>query len=392
VQGCEKAIAELRKIGITSGSVIDPFCAPKDRIRKAFERDEKPLFQLPGALGQMLNPQLKLKRFVAILAKAKSGKTALLYYLALVAKRCGLDVALFAAGDEDEDSSILRFATILKGKNPEKEFCGKHALPVMDCDRNQTGMCQLKKRLKRCTGAIILTDEERKKLTPEELLEKNPDHVPCTCCRNTPHSLFKPAIWYKVETVDALGWVEATRAFRRFQKVTPNRHIRLFTYDSDTLTVAEMERRLDVEEDNTGWVPTVVIGDYPDLFADENPREHEFRHKENKKWKAMRGFSQRRNVLLIVVTQSNMTGYRQTSLNETNVNEDRRKLDHVTWLGAIHQTAIEKRKRVARFGPLVQRKGLLVPGRQVVLLQALEKGRLYRDSFFAMIEDEAEKD
>jgi hypothetical protein len=388
---CEKAISNLKKVAVMSGQKIDPFNVSKERLREAFLRDTEPLFKLPGDLGKMLNSQLKLKRFLAIIAKAKSGKTALLYYMATVAKRCGNNVAVFAAGDEDEDSSILRWAVMMTGKNNEKEFCGTQAVPVMDCDKNQTGLCNLPKRRKRNNGALMFTDEERKKLTPEDMLEKEPNYCVCTCCRNIPNSNFKPAIWYKYDTVEQLSWPEAHKAFTRFHKVTPNRRIRLFTYSSDELTVSEMRRTLEVEEDNTGWVPTVVIADYPDLFADEKSGEAEFRHKENKKWKALRGLSQNKSILLIVVTQSNMGGYKSTSLDATNVNEDRRKLDHPTGIYAIHQTPIEQKKKVARFGPVLQRRGRLVPGRQVVVLQALERGRFYKDSFFTQLNLEEEK-
>lgn len=387
---CEKALSGHKKVAVLTGQKIDPFTAPKERLFDAFNRDEEPLFKMPGALGRMLNPHLKQHRFLAVIAKAKSGKTALLYYIATVAKRFGNNVAVFAAGDEDEDSSILRWAVMLTGKNNEKEYCGPQAVPIMDCERNQNGLCTLPARKKRNCGALMFTDEENKNLTPEEMLDKEPNYCACTACRKNPKGDFIPAIWYKQDTVEHLTWQEAAKAFRRFHRVTPNRSVRLFTYNSDELTVAEMRRVLEVEEDNTGWVPTVVIADYPDLFADES-RDQEFRHKENKKWKALRGLSQNKDVLLIVVTQSNMGGYKSTSLDATNVNEDRRKLDHPTGIFAIHQTPIEQRKKLARFGPVLQRKGRLVPGRQVVVLQALERGRFYKDSFVTQMKTEEEK-
>lgn len=376
---CEQAITEMRKVRLMTGQCINPF-SDKDRVIEAFEKDEKPLFKLTGAIGRMVNPQLKPGKFIGILARAKTGKTALMYNWSTIAKRYGNNVAVFACGDEDEDSSILRYGVILSGKNNEQEFCGTIAAPVMDCQHNQNGLCRLPQRPTR--ECIDLGEEEFYRLSPEELLDKIPKYLPCSKCRKKRGSNFKPAVWYEEQKIEHLDWRAAWKRFKSFNNVTRN-PFKLFTYSSGTLSWPEIERVLDVLEDNEGWIPNVVFVDYFDLMKDTTG-EKEFRHKENEKWKSGRRFSQDRNVLLIGATQSNMFGgVEKESLDGGNVNEDRRKLDHVTALFAINQTKDEKKKRIARFGPVVLRRGKFDIDYQCVLMQCLERGKLYTDSFLA---------
>ena len=377
---CEKAISDVKKIELSSGNVCNPF-TDKEKIMNAFLKDEKPLFKLTGALGRMINPQLKTKKMIAFLGRAKSGKTWWLYLFAIIAKRWGNNVAVFAAGDEDEDSSIVRWGCMLTGKNSEEEYTGKFAMPVMDCRKNQTGECSRSCRKCACMLPDI-PDEEYAKMKPEDLLRNTPKgYKVCTVCRGKKTNVYVPAIWYEWKKVDHLIWQQAYRSFRRFTKYTPKASVKLFSYPSDTLTVSEIDRVLTREEDNNGWVPTVVIVDYPDIMTDESGNK-EVRHKENSKWIGLRRLNQEKSVLLIVATQSNMMGYGSDSLGAQNVNEDRRKLDHVTALFGINKTDDEERKRICRIGPIMFRKGRADVAYQVLVLQGLEMGVPARDSEF----------
>jgi len=374
---CEQAVAELRAVKLNTAQVCTPF-EDKQKVMDAFLKDEKILFKLPGAIGMMMNPNFKAKRFVALLGTAKRGKTWWLYRLAKAAKHYGNHVAVFAAGDEDEDSSIVRFGCMLTGKNPDKEYTGKMAVPVMDCIANQEGGCPFNPK----GGMGLKTDKEDiERMTPEQLLEENKKHVPCTRCRGVKGKAknFLATAWYKWDTVEQLSWQSAWKSFTKFHKLTPRASLKLFSYSSDTLTVAEINRQLDMAEDNEGWVPTVVIIDYPDIM-DHDSNEKEKRHTENAKWIGIRKMTQDRSVLGIVVSQSNMGGYGADSLDTTNVNEDRRKLDHVTALYGLNQTDQEKRKRIARIGPLLQRRGKFDTEYQIFVLQCLEKGNPFLDT------------
>lgn len=377
-QLCEEAVAEVKKVRLQTGQVCDPF-ADKDKVREAFLKDEKPLFKLSGAIGKMLNPQLKSKRMLAFIATAKRGKTWLEYKLAKTAKRYGNHVAVFAAGDEDEDSSIIRFGTMLTGKNTDDEYTGTFAFPLFDCVKNQTDNCF--KRCRKGRGRLPdIPKEEFDRMTPEQILDKCPKWRPCAACRNTTkYGVYEAAVWYKNKTVGKLVWQDAWKAFTRFRKFSPKSSLRLFTYSAQTLTVSEIIRQLDMAEDMDDWVPTVVVVDYPDIMQDESDSK-EVRHKENEKWLKLRKLSQDRSILLILVTQSNTGGYGSDSIVATNVNEDRRKLDHVTGLFAINQSDDEKRKRIARIGSVVQRKGRADIEFQVMILQELEKGNMFTDS------------
>jgi hypothetical protein len=374
---CEKAVADLKSFKLQTGQVCNPF-EDKQKVMDAFLRDEKQLFKLPGALGRMMNPQFKSKRFMAFLGTPKRGKTWILYRLAKAAKRFGNHVAIFAAGDEDEDSSIVRLGCMLTGKNPDDEFCGQTAFPVMDCAKNQeqTG-CPLCKT----GGGLSISKAEMEMMSAERLLQTEKKHKPCTKCRHDPKRMtnFDASVWYEMRNVEKLTWQTAWKHFKLFHRFTPKASVRLFTYSSNTLTVSEMNRQLDMAEDMDGWVPTVVLVDYPDIMADES-KDNEKRHKENDKWTKLRKMSQDRSVFLGVVSQSNSGGQGAESLETTNVNEDRRKLDHVTAMYGLNQTDAEKRRKMMRIGPIVQRKGKFDTEYQVLVLQCLEMGNPFVDS------------
>lgn len=375
---CEEAVTQVRQIRVQSGQVCDPL-NDKQKLMDAFLKDERQLFKLKGALGRMMNPQFKPKRMIGILARAKAGKTAWQYRLGLLAKRQSNHVAIFAAGDEDEDASIIRMACSITGKNNDDEYVGDYALPVIDCGKNQRNECQKKGR--RCRrGLPELSKEDLERLTPEELLASAPKYTACSYCREREPRSFEPAVWYKEKTVGKLIWQEAWRAFQRFHRWSPKSSLRLFTYSAKTLTVSEIIRQLDMAEDIDGWVPTVVIVDYPDIMDDES-KSSEVRHKENEKWLALRKLSQDRSICLIVATQSNRLGFGQDSLDTENANEDRRKIDHCTAFYALNQTDGEKRKRLMRVGPIAIRKGKFDVEYQVQVLQAMEAGQPFRDSF-----------
>lgn len=374
---CEKAVSELKRVDVSTAQMCKPL-ENRQKVMDAYLKEEKQLFKLPGALGRMLNPHLKAKKFLAFLGTAKSGKTWWLYRLAKAAKHYGNNVAVFAAGDEDEESSIIRWGCIFTGKNPDEEYTGKIAYPIMDCEANQEGGCPFNPN---GSAGLSTEKEEREKLLPERLLEIEKNHKVCTRCRDKADKRhnFQPAVWYKWDTVELGQWQSTWKAFHAFQKISPRASIQLFTYPSNTLTVSEIERQLDWVEDTEGWVPTVVIVDYPDIMASES-QEKEVRHKENAKWISLRRFNQERSVLLIVASQSNMGGYGSDSLEATNVNEDRRKLDHVTALFGINRTELEKRMKTARIGPLLLRKGKFDTEYQMMVLQCLEKGAPFVDS------------
>lgn len=386
VKECEKALVETKRVRVLTGQIVD-LQDSKDKLIEAFEQDEKPLFRLPGHLGRMFNSQFKRQRFIAFLAIAKAGKTWVIYKLALVAKMSGLNVAVFAAGDEDEASSLIRLSILLTHKNNDPDFCGPMFAPVMDCVWNQNGTCSKRFRTCQTTASVLPSSEDKQFLTPEILLDSAPSsYVPCTHCRHSKKhpEYFQPAVWYAKEEVEEMGWREAWRSFRKLNSLNRKSRLKLFTYPNDTLTVTEMERVLDVMEDQYGWVPDVVIVDYPDIMRDDG-QDKEFRHKENGKWKSLRRFNQERNNLLITVTQSNRVGYKVKSMGADSVNEDRRKLDHVTALYAINQSEQEKALHMLRMGPIVQRKGRFETSYQMCVLQSLEKGSPFKDSFFVRV-------
>jgi len=124
-----------------------------------------------------------------------------------------------------------------------------------------------------------------------------------------------------------------------------------------TTTVAEIQADITglVRE---GWVPDVVVVDYPDILAPEaGSAKEEYRHQINITWQALRRLSQENHVLLVTATQSDAKSYGVRLLRREHFSEDKRKFSHVTGIVGINQDPQEKELGVFRLNWIALREG-----------------------------------
>lgn len=357
-----------------------------DRIGRAFESPMKSIVQYPGAVGELVNPQLTRDALVAFLAPEKRGKSWIMLDLARRAVSQRLNVAFFQAGDMSEAQQLRRLGIHLAKRSDQERYCGEQYQPVKDCKRNQTGECQKEVResfmgLDNDEGGVS-EQQARSELTFPELVElhkHNPDYKACYNCKEyRERSAQLGAPWLK--KTDVGSPLEKTEAEQLFEDyfVENNRQLMISTHPNNTLSVPKISSHLD-KWYRQGFVPDVIVVDYADLLTGQGG---EYRHQQNEIWKGMRGLSEERHCLFVTATQADANSYSQGRLNMSNFSEDKRKLAHVTAMYGLNQDPAGREKDIGmmRINELVIREG--EGGREVTVLQNLKRGQPILTSYW----------
>lgn len=367
---------------------IDVFNSP-EIITAAIEESNTPLIRMGGALGQLIDGDLHRGGLVAFLGQEKIGKTWLLMEFGFAALRNRLNVAFFQAGDMTEKQQITRMMIRTAQRSTKKKYCGDVLIPVYDCTLNQNDMCDMRERTSD-VGIQYQSEETFNKCTSDAFKKKefydsqtDNGYIPCDYCRTDRERKhrYRGALWWKVENKKVLAAPDAVRSAKLFSKKMKGRTIRLASYDSDTLTISMIESQLDNWIEQQGFVPDVVIIDYPDIMAPES-YIHDFRHQQNSIWIGLRKLSTKYDCLLLVVTQADADAYGKEDLTLKNFSNDKRKYSHVTAFYSLNQTAEEKAQGILRIGTLLAREEEFDTRRHVCVMQCLSIGRAHMGSYF----------
>lgn len=374
VEDADKILTDFVQVSRPKSSGVNPMDDP-DVMRRAFESRQEPLFQIPGALGVMMNPQFTRQSFIGILGPEKRGKTFRMIDLSMQAWRQGCNVAFFQVGDLSEEQFVRRQGIYLTRCSDDPRYCGEIKIPVMDCFKNQTDDCN---SIYRTSTFGVIGEEE----TLDFETARAEGYVPCTECLREDKANFRPTVWWELRSsVKPITWREAFRQAQRVKKRHRAKGFKLSVHPNSSISVSEIDTILRQWEEFEGFVPDVILIDYADILAPE-PGSKEFRHQENDKWKAMRRLNQHWNCCFITATQADADSYDKKSLGLKNFSEDKRKYAHVTAMYSLNQTPAEKQQRVMRFGELLVREDAFDQGKEATVLQCLEIGRPHLASYF----------
>jgi hypothetical protein len=382
----QKEALSFKPISKESGNWID-LSNPSvlDNIDRAFTSSTECLIHFPGPLGTFWNDQLVRDGFVAIMSCEKRGKSFLLLEFAIRAAKQKRKVAFFQAGDMTEGQQLKRIAIRLAKKSNLEKYSGKMLEPVCDCIFNQTGKCDRKER-RGDYGIFEKMNEEqiRREITMNELkeaYENNPDYTPCSVCKEYSSNCWGTPWVKEINTGHPLSSNEAKKAIEKFF-IKYNRQFKLSTHPNGTLTIRQAKTILDIWKKEDGFMPDVIIFDYPDIMDDETVKE--FRHKQNKIWMDGRGLSQERHALVIWVTQTDANAYTKNLVRMENFSEDKRKYAHPTAFYALNQdtSGREKALGIMRINEIVIREGEFDSNHQVHVLQNLKRGLPFLSSYW----------
>jgi len=288
-------LVSYSKLEMGVGAGIDVM-QDDDAIREAFESKTKEiLINFDDDLGEFFQGALEREGFIAFLGKKGVGKSFWLMTMAFEAMLQRRRVAYFEIGDMGKNQTMRRLM-VRAARHPRKA----------------------------CTIDIPskIYRDKLKRIRVSEI-EKVFD--------------------------TGLNWRKAKKACNKImQKKVKSKesYLKLSCHFNSTLSVDGIEGLLQ-DWERTDWIPDVIVIDYADIL-DMTYKQFEGRDSINETWKRLRALSQRRHCLLATATQSNAPSYEKSTIGMSNFSDDRRKIDSVTGMIGINQTADEKEKGIMR--------------------------------------------
>lgn len=363
------AVDLFNKIKIPALAVceVQDYSDNPDRIREALQRQPKSLVRLGGQFQELVGSQITRDSLVAFLGPEKVGKTWLLQTIGFGGVKAGEGVAFFQCGDLSESQQIIRLATQITGLPHKDKYCGKQLSPVLDCKKKQAGDCPEGKMETGCLGG------------DGNMLDyyDASDYTPCDdqTCRH-----FRPASWWEeVQPCKQLTWDKAVRSWKKWSKGAKGKML-VGCYPNRSVNVKDIDGVLTRLKDQSGWSPSIVICDYPDIMAPES--KGEFRHQENTRWEALRRLSQDWNCAVVVATQATRDSYSKEWLKLKHTSEEKRKHAHLTSYFGINKTDRDKAKGWLRVNALLLREDDFSDTDKIVVLQHIQRGRPNIASFW----------
>lgn len=342
----------------------------KDWVGSLFDNidNKRNLFKLPGVLGNIIQP-FGRDQLVAFAGPRKRGKTFWLMEVAMRAITRKLNTVFYTLEMSDEQIG-LRMIQWLTGLPIESEPFIK---PVIDCAKNQTGECNLKRRI--CD--VELLEEDVKPIT---IKKANEAYIPCTICRKSKSDKdYEPATWIVEESEKKILTKEdAVQKLNAVKNQVGNR-LRIMAHPSDTINTRDIENELDIMEMENGFIPDVIVVDYADLMAPEE-RKLDYRHRLDATWKNLKRLAQSRHCLVVTATQTNKQTLKR-KVEEGDSSEDSRKEAHVDTMIGLNQSVEDKEARVMKLGLTAKRHGHYNTKVMVTVLHCFDIGRPYLDSY-----------
>ncbi|MEM4359797.1 MAG: hypothetical protein QXT45_04655 [Candidatus Bilamarchaeaceae archaeon] len=369
------------KLGV---ELSDPIAPDVDQdLNRAFEK-VSPLFELPGALGELMNEHLVRGGFIAVMAPEKRGKSWFLLDLAMRAVRHHLKVAYFDTGDMSYLQLLRRIAIYIAQKSDRVSACGARWRSTVDCILHQTDQCSLPEREPSMGAVISHSFANLREITPayiqavREASDTHRDHTPCTACK-----AIRPGIWRRdIPAVQPLTPEEAKVKVAKWFSHYRGK-LKISNHPSGTLTVGQMKKILDSWEKYEGFTPDVIVVDYADLMGAVDSTYEDFRHQQDYIWRGLRSIALERNLLVITATQAAARAYKAKKLDMTHFSEDKRKLAHVSAMFGLSQEpeGVERDVGMIRLTPIVLRDAEL-PSREVGIIQDIKAGRAVLAAFW----------
>lgn len=325
------------------------------------------ILSLRGNFHKLLGP-LRREWLCAVLAPPKTGKSTVLSNLAL-ASVMNFQKTLIVNLEMDELSFVERLHRNITGSLPpnlDDEEYGVE-VPVFDCYLNQTGTCELD-HIKACGASL------------ETCLQQNLEYTPCTVCftQETPPSddfiLTTLKIPKKLPKLDEETYrMKVALASRHIDK-----YLRVVTFPSYSASVEDVKTELKLLEWEEGFVPSVIIIDYADIFY--NPSGD--RSGLDKIWKELKALAGEYKALVFSASQTNRRALAKILLGQEDVAEEFRKMAHVDLFIGLSQLDFERDARLVRWNVLVHRHRSFNPSRQLYVSTLPELNFAFLDSHF----------
>ena len=336
INAASSTIATFINVSAATGVGIDPL-DNEEAWDAAFSEAQDPLIRWGSKdADYFFGSALTRDALIAVLAPEKRGKTWWCLEFAMRALAQRRRVALFEVGDMSQGQILKRMAVRLTGRPLYHKNLGEIRIP-RKIVKNGEGELEVRCKLKDCE-----------------------------------------------KTVNAGVAKQAVDKFLRrngMKKGDP--HLMLGVYPNSAVNVAGLEATLEQWEAQSGFIPDVVIIDYPDILAPEpSANGMSSRDTVNETWKALRRMSQERHCLVIAPTQADAASYDKETLGATNFSEDKRKLAHVTGMLGLNQACGDKENQVMRLNWIALREGDFNPNFKLLVGYCYTLGKAFTCSSF----------
>ncbi len=377
-QEAEEIISSYRKINKEEtdknlGTII-PYTNKDILIGMESQGVNEELYQFDGHLNYLIGPLCK-SWLVAITGIEKSGKSYILqeiaYNAALFQKRKVLTINLELGANLVRNRMWRR----LTQTSNEKETL---ISSVLDCDNNQKGCCQVRKKqlnkkpLFRSTGEIVS-------------FSKRTDWKICNKCVGLSSKgkarmkQFIPAPWFERERIQKITQENIEEAIGK-NKFNNLSNLRVKCFPRYSINFDESYDYILRYIDKTHWVPEIIIFDYLDILAPEGNLET--RHDIDMKWKKASKLAGELKCLVITADQATKASRTQYALDQMSTSESKTKDSHLDVRIALNQTDDEKELDIARISVLFHRHAKFNVKSEVLLTQRLATAEPIRDNSY----------
>ena len=366
-KGARQELNRSQEVHIQTSSIItgDELFGEED-IYHTFQDQEEGFFRFNGRLGHFLG-DFDRGWLIGLSGAFKRGKTWFAQEFAVMGMLAYLKVAFFSL--EMNDATMKQ--RIRKRMAGAADEAGTYLYPVFDCLHNQTGDCNLKRRVQDHT---LLTDDGK---VPN--FDADSPYRVCTACREKHRQEYRATTWYEALDVAKFEPVYVSRKMKPFLK-THGHLIRLKTYPRFTANVSDITYDLNLMEQD-GFIPDIIIIDYADILKPEDDVMDGVQ-KEDRTWIALAQLASERNCLVLAPTQANKAALEATLLKESHTARWIGKLAHIDAMLAISQTEEEKRMGRTRISTMLHRHREFDSSHTITLLQKIAHGQVHLDSDF----------
>lgn len=327
-------------------------------------------FSFDGRLGEFIGA-IDRGWFVSFLAPAKRGKTTYMMESIVTAIRRKLNVVVLSL-EMPIPQLYKRYLLCTVGERPgldEREV----PTPVMDCEHNQDGTCELPQRSNNGSyGSLMHGEGARLSYT------ESPDWVPCTECRSKPE--FKTTSWQIPITKVSLTESEFVKRTESFNKLF-GKYCRAIHVPSKTATVSDLKTEIRLLEQRENFIPDVVVIDYADLIRPDVMSGTK-RFDLDDIWEQLRAWGQTDRVLIISASQTNRMSAEAEYMKDTHVAEDYSKIAKLDVAIGLCQNDLMKERGMLNLNKVAHRHEDYVQSHFCTVLQELGHQQAVLDSEF----------
>lgn len=368
LEGAESVIGGYKRIERPRTSGVN-LLTDKKAIIEACELEVESLFKFPGKLGEVIGPMSR-GNFLGVFGPAGRGKTWWLQEIAIRALFANLKV-LFVSLEMTQPEIIVRGYQYFLG---DTTYPKTVRIPVFDCQKNQSGDCNL--RMRESQVALHV------KGSPIDYDRVPKEYVPCAKCREMKGSRSKQYQWttfHRIIKKGGITWRKAVKKGRAIQKMVRGGKLHLVAFPAGSVNMNQIKTYIDNLESYENFIPDVIITDYADIMAPVT-KYKEPRHQINETWLIHRGLAQERHCLVVTGSHTVKTTF-ERRIRQGDSSEEGRKLNHLTDAISLNQTPEEKDRGIMKIGSMKKRHDHFSIAKDVIVLQALDIGRPYLDSY-----------